>query len=75
VLERIDVAFGCLLDELPVKALPAGLLVKNPLGAELTSVAQPIRNPARQAADSCSGEAASAEMMERPQVQSPSCRK
>ena len=56
VLERIDVAFGGFLDEILVKDLPAGLLVKNPLAAELTSLALPIRNSARQAADSCSGQ-------------------
>src|SRR5258705_9358096 len=56
VLERIYVALGGFLDEIPVEDLPAALLVKQPLGAELTSVVQPIRNSARQAADSCSGE-------------------
>jgi hypothetical protein len=49
VLERIDVAFGGFLDEIPVEGLPAGLLVKNPLDADLASVVQPIRSSARQA--------------------------
>jgi hypothetical protein len=56
VLERIDVAFGGFLDEIPVEGLPAGLLVKDPLNADLASVVQPIRSFARQVADSCSGE-------------------
>jgi hypothetical protein len=56
VLERINVALGGFLDEIPVEALPAGLLVKNPLDADLASVVQPSRNSARQTADSCSGE-------------------
>jgi len=56
VLKRIYVALGGFLDEIPVKELPAGLLVKNPLGADLTPVVQPIRNCTRQAADSCSGD-------------------
>src|ERR1700726_42759 len=55
MLERIYVALGGFLDEIPVEDLPAAFLVKQPLGAELTSVVQPIRNSARQAADSCSG--------------------
>jgi hypothetical protein len=50
VLQRIDVAFGGFLDEIPVEGLPAGLLVKNPLDADLASVVQPIRSSARQAA-------------------------
>jgi hypothetical protein len=56
VLERIYVAFGGFLDEIPVEDLPAALLVMQPLGADLASVIQPVRNSARQAADSCSGE-------------------
>jgi hypothetical protein len=56
MLERIYVTLGGFLDEIPVEDLPAALLVKQPLGAELTSVVQPIRNSARQAANSCSGE-------------------
>ena len=56
VLECIYVALGGLLDEIPVEDLPAALLVKQPLGAELTSVVQPVRNSACQATDSCSGE-------------------
>ena len=56
VLQRVYVALGGLLDEIPVEDLPAALLVKNPLGADLGSVVQPIRNSARQAADSCSGQ-------------------
>ena len=56
VLERIDVAFGGVFDEIPVQGLPAALLVQNPLDADLASVVQPSRNSARQAADSCSGE-------------------
>ena len=56
VLERINVALGGFLDEIPVEALPAGLLVKNPLDADLASVVQPSRNSARQAADGCSGQ-------------------
>ena len=56
VLERINVALGGFLDEIPVKRLPAALLVKDPLGANLASVVQPGRHSARQAADSCSGE-------------------
>ena len=56
VLERIYVALGGFVDEIPVEDLPAALLVKQPLGAELTSVVQPIRNAAGQAADSRAGE-------------------
>ena len=56
MLERINVTFGGFFDEIPVEDLPAALFVKQPLGAELASVVQPIRNPARQAADSRSGE-------------------
>ena len=56
MLERIDVALGSFLDEISVKDLPAALLVKNPLGADLGPVVQPIRDSARQAADSCSGQ-------------------
>jgi hypothetical protein len=56
VLERIDVVFRCLLDEIPVKDLPAVLFVKNPLGTELPSLVQPVGNSAGQAADSGSGE-------------------
>ena len=56
VLERIDVAFGGVFDEIPVKGLPPALFVKDPLDADLASVVQPSRNSARQAADSSSGE-------------------
>jgi hypothetical protein len=64
VLQRINVTLGGLLDEIPVEDLPAALLVMQPLGADLASVVQPIRNSACQAANSCSGRAASAEMMD-----------
>jgi hypothetical protein len=47
VLERIYVALGGFLDEIPVEDLRAALLVKQPLGADLTSVVQPVRNSAR----------------------------
>ena len=63
VLERINVALGGFLDEIPVEDLPAALLVKQPLGADLTSVVEPVRYSARQAADSCSGQGR-AEMVE-----------
>jgi hypothetical protein len=56
VLERVDVTLGCLVDEVPVKNLPAAFLVKQPLGADLASVVQPVRNSARQAANGCSGQ-------------------
>ena len=56
MLERIDVTLGGLLDEIPVEDLPAAFLVKDPLGANLASVVQPIRNAACQAADSRSGQ-------------------
>src|ERR1700726_4313095 len=56
MLERIYVALGGFLDEIAVKDLPAALLVKQPLGADLTSVVQPVRNSARQATDGCSGQ-------------------
>ena len=56
MLERINVTFRRFLDEILVEDLAAALLVKWPLGAELTSVVQPIRDSARRAADSCSGE-------------------
>src|SRR5450631_1717918 len=54
MLERVNVTFGGFLDEILVKDLPAGLFMKDPLGADLASVVQPIRNSARQAADGCS---------------------
>jgi hypothetical protein len=47
VLERINVALGSFLDKIPVKDLPAALLVKNPLDADLATVVQPSRNSAR----------------------------
>ena len=56
MLERINVTLGGLLDEIPVEDLPAALLVMQPLGADLASVVQPIRNSARQAANSCPGQ-------------------
>jgi hypothetical protein len=56
VLERIDVTFGSFRDEIPLQGLPAALLMKYPLGADLASVIQPRRHSARQAADSGSGE-------------------
>jgi hypothetical protein len=37
VLGRMNVGLGGLLDAIPVKDLPAVLLVKKPLGADLTS--------------------------------------
>jgi hypothetical protein len=52
VLGRMNVGLGGLLDEIPVKDLPAVLLVKKPLGADLTS------------GYSCTGGPASAEMIE-----------
>ena len=55
MLARINVVLGGLLDEIHLVELPWALLVKQPLGADLTSVVQPIRNPARQTADGCSG--------------------
>jgi hypothetical protein len=64
VLQRINVTLGGLLDEIPVEDLPATLLVKKPLGAELTSMVQPVRNSAGQAADSCSGKGGERGMME-----------
>jgi hypothetical protein len=56
VLQRVYVALGGLLDEIPVEDLPATLLVMQPLGADLASVVQPIRNSTCQAANSCSGQ-------------------
>jgi hypothetical protein len=56
MLERVNVTFGRFFDEISVEDLAAALFVKQPLGAELTTVIQPIRNSARQAADSRSGE-------------------
>ncbi|MEA2809944.1 MAG: hypothetical protein QOJ17_4085, partial [Rhodospirillaceae bacterium] len=56
VLQRINVTLGGLLDEIPVEDLTAALLVMQPLGADLASVVQPIRNSTCQAADSCSGQ-------------------
>jgi hypothetical protein len=56
VLQRVYVALGGLLDEIPVEDLPAALLVMQPLGADLASVVQPIRNSTCQAANSCSGQ-------------------
>jgi hypothetical protein len=47
VLERIDVTLGGLLNDIFVKEVPAALLMKKPLGSELTSVIQPIGNSAR----------------------------
>jgi hypothetical protein len=56
MLERIDVTFSGFRDEIPVQGLPAALLMKDPLGADLASVVQPSRYSARQATDSGSGE-------------------
>jgi hypothetical protein len=55
VLQRVNVTLGGLLDEIPVEDLPAALLVMQPLGADLASVVQPIRDSAGQAADGCPG--------------------
>ena len=63
MLARINVVLGGLLDEIHLVELPWAVLVKQPLGADLTSMVQPIRNSARQAADSCSGQGR-AEMVE-----------
>ena len=56
MLERVNVTFGRFFDEISVEDLAAALFVEQPLGTKLTTVIQPIRNPARQTADSCSGE-------------------
>jgi hypothetical protein len=52
VLQGIDVALRCLLDEIAIEDLTAVLLVLQPLGADLEPVVEPIGEDAGQAADS-----------------------
>jgi hypothetical protein len=52
VLKRINVALRRFVDKIPIEHLPAGLLVPEPLSADLDSVDQPIRNDACQSANS-----------------------
>jgi hypothetical protein len=56
VLECVDVALGGLLDEIPVEDLPAALFMIKPLGSDLAAMVDPVRNAARQPADSGSSE-------------------
>jgi hypothetical protein len=44
VLERADLAFRCFVDEISIENMPAVLFVRQPLGANLASVIQPIRD-------------------------------
>jgi hypothetical protein len=44
VLERVNVAFRCFVDEISIENMPAVLFVLQPLGANLVSVIQPIRD-------------------------------
>ena len=56
VLERADIAFGRFFNKIPVKGLPPGLLVLEPLSTDLNSMAQPVCGNAGQAADGGPGE-------------------
>ena len=64
VLERINVTFGGVFDEIAVKDLPAAFLVKNPLGVDLVSLVQPSRIPLVRPPTAAPVRAASAGMME-----------
>jgi hypothetical protein len=56
VLKRINVALRCFLDKITVKHLPPILVVLEPPGADLDSVAHPIRSNARQPTHYCAGQ-------------------
>src|ERR1700722_3248482 len=56
VLQRINVAFTGLFDEIPIKDLPPVLLVLQPLRANLDSVGEPICEDARRSSDGGAGQ-------------------
>jgi len=55
VLERVDVAFGGFLDKILIEDLPTVPFMIIPLGTKLAPMVDPVRNAARQPADSGSG--------------------